>query len=64
MFESNAPGSSFECKLDRKPFKPCVSPKRYEVGAGMHVFLVRATSPAGDLDATAAAARFEVRVKP
>jgi Ca2+-binding RTX toxin-like protein len=31
-FTSGEPGSSFRCKLDRKPYRPCPSPRAYRVG--------------------------------
>jgi hypothetical protein len=37
----------FSCKLDRRPFRPCRSPKRYRLGVGKHVFMVRATGLTG-----------------
>ena len=60
-FSSNEAGSSFECKLDRKPFKPCSSPlvlKRLK--AGRHRFQVRATDAAGNADLTPARHAFKV----
>src|SRR6266511_2788387 len=54
-FKSSETRSTFKCKLDRKPFKPCVSPKRYRrMKPGKHVFKVRATDSAGNADRTAA----------
>src|SRR6266542_921870 len=54
-FRSSEPRSTFKCKLDRKPVKPCVSPKRYRrLKPGKHVFKVRATDPAGNADRTPA----------
>src|SRR6266542_2737141 len=54
-FKSSEPGSTFKCKLDRKPVKPCTSPKRYRrLKPGKHVFKVRATDSAGNADRTAA----------
>ena len=60
-FGSDEPGSTFRCKLDRKPFKACTSPKRYKnLDDGKHKVLVAATDAAGNLDPTAAKAKFEV----
>jgi len=60
-FGSDMPGSTFECKLDRKPFKPCVSPRRYKrLKPGKHVFKVRAIDKAGNVDPTPAKRRFTV----
>jgi subtilisin family serine protease len=62
-FGSDEPGSTFECKIDRKPFVDCASPRRLKkVKPGKHVFLVRATDPAGNVDETADRHRW--RVKP
>jgi glucose/arabinose dehydrogenase len=41
--------SSFRCKLDRRPFRPCTSPKLYRaLGAGRHTFKLIATDAAGN----------------
>jgi hypothetical protein len=37
----------FVCKLDRRPWKRCRSPKRYRVGFGKHLFRVRAIGLTG-----------------
>ena len=40
-FAFGAPNAaSFVCKLDRKPFRRCASPKTYRVGPGRHKFAV------------------------
>lgn len=60
-FESDEPGSTFQCKLDRKPFGACESPKRYRgLKPGKHVFEVRAIDPAGNADASPAKMKFTV----
>ena len=59
-FVSDAPASTFECKLDRRPFKPCSSPTKVKVGQGVHRFKVRATDLDGNADPTAASDRFRV----
>ena len=42
-FRSDSPvHPTFECKVDRKPFKPCDSPFERTVGPGTHRFKVRA----------------------
>ena len=64
-FTSDEPGSSFQCKLDGKPFRPCRSPfttKRLAVGR--HRFKVRARDASGRLDPSPAAYGFTVIVKP
>jgi len=49
-FKSSVAGSTFECKLDGKPFKKCKSPKTYKnLTLGKHVFKVRAKNQAGNV---------------
>ncbi|HWN72611.1 MAG TPA: calcium-binding protein [Solirubrobacterales bacterium] len=60
-FASNEAGSSFRCKLDGKPYRPCISPRAYSVKAGRHAFRVYAIDPAGNRDRTPAFFRFRVR---
>jgi Ca2+-binding RTX toxin-like protein len=52
--------STFECKLDRKPYKPCGSPRAFRVGIGPHSFRVFAIDAAGNRDGTPAL--FKLRV--
>lgn len=52
--------ASFECKLDRKPFTRCRSPRRYRVGTGRHAFHVAAVDVAGNRDRTPALFAFKV----
>lgn len=60
-FASSEPGSSFECKLDGKGFKPCRSPRKLKrLDDGKHKFLVRATDAAGNTDPTPAKDKFKV----
>lgn len=60
-FSSDEPGSSFECKLDGKPFARCRSPKTYRnLRPGEHVFKVRAIGPAGSADPRPAKWKFTV----
>jgi len=60
-FKSSEPGSSFECKLDKKPFKPCKSPKKLKrLKKGKHKFKVRAIDPAGNTDPSPAKDKFKV----
>jgi len=60
-FSSTEAGSTFECKLDRKPFKKCRSPQKYKrLKPGKHVFKVRATDAAGNTDRTPAVRKFTV----
>ena len=61
-FASSEAGSSFECKLDKKRFKSCSSPKTYKrLRTGRHKFKVRATDAAGNLDSSAAVKRFRIK---
>jgi N-acetylglucosamine-6-sulfatase len=58
---SSEPGSTFQCKLNHKRFKPCTSPyKTRSVSLGSHRFKVRAIDPAGNLDPRAASWEFRV----
>jgi hypothetical protein len=60
-FSSDMPGSTFECKLDKKPFKKCKSPKKYKgLKPGKHVFKVRATDTKGTVDPVPAKKKFRV----
>jgi DNA-binding beta-propeller fold protein YncE len=47
-FVASEAGSSFQCKLDKRAFKPCTSPKRFKVGRGKHRFVVKATDSLGN----------------
>lgn len=60
-FVSSEASSTFQCRLDRKKFKPCLSPKKYKrLKPGKHVFEVRAIDAAGNKDKTPATRRFRV----
>ena len=60
-FASSEASSTFQCKLDKKSFKPCRSPKKYKrLKPGKHVFRVRAIDAAGNADKTPAKRRFRV----
>jgi hypothetical protein len=51
-FGSDQAGASFQCKLDKGPFKPCRSPFKKKVKPGAHAFSVRAVGAAGLVDPT------------
>jgi hypothetical protein len=52
-FNSNEPGSSFECKLDALGFEGCLSPRNLTgLTSGSHKFQVRAKDQAGNYDPT------------
>ena len=59
-FTSDEPGATFECKLDKKPFKSCTSPANYKAGEGKHKFMVRAIDAAGNVDPTADKDKFKI----
>lgn len=59
-FSSSETGSSFECKLDRKPFKPCPFPFKRNVKVGRHLFKVRAVNSDRIPDPTPAKFRWRV----
>ena len=60
-FASSEPGSRFRCKLDKRRFRPCTSPKTYKrIKAGTHTFRVKARDRAGNLDATPTVKRFRI----
>ncbi len=61
-FRSSEAHSTFKCKLDRKPFKPCRSPKTYRrLKPGKHAFKVRATDALGHTDRTPAKRRWTIK---
>jgi Ca2+-binding RTX toxin-like protein len=60
-FASNERGSRFLCKLDRKPYRSCTSPRILTVGLGRHAVRVLAIDAAGNADRTPALVRFRVR---
>lgn len=59
-FNSSEPGSRFECRLDRREFKPCTSPQGLKLSRGRHTFDVRAIDRDGNVDPTPATARVKV----
>jgi lysophospholipase L1-like esterase len=60
-FRSDQVGSDFRCRLDRKKFRPCSSPKYFrKLKPGRHVFRVVAESPAGLRDRSAATFGFRI----
>ena len=61
-FASTEAGATFRCKLDRKRWTKCRSPKRYrKLKPGRHVFRVRATDAAGNVDRTPATRKWRIR---
>ena len=61
-FVSSEAGSTFSCKLDRRKYRFCTSPKTYrKLEPRKHVFRVKARDGAANLDATPAIKRFRIR---
>jgi Ca2+-binding RTX toxin-like protein len=60
-FRSNEAGVRFRCKLDRRRFWPCRSPRPYRLKSGRHAFRVFAIDRAGNRDRTPALIRFRIR---
>src|SRR4029450_6071154 len=61
FFSSSEAGSHFQCKLDKKAFKPCTSPKSYrKLKPGKHKIKVRAIDTAGNADATPALTKIKI----
>ncbi len=60
-FTANEAGSTFRCKLDRRPARRCRSPRAYTVLIGLHAFRVFAIDAAGNRDRTPATFSFRVR---
>lgn len=60
-FSSNEAGSTFECQLDKKAYKPCSSPYKHRVKRGKHRFRVRAIDAAGNVDPTPAKRSWKVK---
>lgn len=63
-YESNEPGSSFECALDGATFSPCPTAgiSYSGLGDGPHSFQVRAIDPSANVDPTPAGDSFDVEV--
>jgi hypothetical protein len=60
-FKADDVGAMFECKVDRKRYKPCTSPKVVKrLDDGRHKFKVRAIDATGNVDPTPAKDRFRV----
>ena len=60
-FTSSEPNSTFECKLDKKSWKPCSSPTKLKhLKRGKHKFKVRAIDAAGNVDPSPAKDKFKV----
>jgi hypothetical protein len=62
-FGASEPGVAFQCKLDKRSWQKCTSPYRFNVKRGWHVFSVRATDAAGNVDPKPASYRFQRKVR-
>jgi hypothetical protein len=61
-FSSSESGSKFQCRLDRKAWQSCRSPRTYKnLKKGQHTFRVRARDKAGNVDATPAKRTWSVK---
>jgi hypothetical protein len=64
-FSADEPASTFECALDKKPFEPCSSPKKYrKLKRRRHRFQIRSIDPAGNADQTPDLHKFKIKKKP
>ena len=62
-FTSSEPLSTFDCSLDSGAFASCSSPRTYAgLGDGAHVFRVRATDPAGNIDPSPLSYSWQVNI--
>lgn len=60
-FSASEPAQSFLCRVDKGDFKPCGSPRTYKhLKPGRHAFRVKAVDAAGNVDASAAVAKFRI----
>jgi hypothetical protein len=62
-FRASEVGSTFQCKLDGRPPRPCSSPWRPKVAIGRHTVEVTATDSSGNADPSPAVDRFRVKHK-
>jgi hypothetical protein len=60
-FKSSKPNSTFRCRLDKRSFRNCRSPKTYKrLKRGKHVFRVAAIDENGRIDRSPAVIRFRI----
>lgn len=60
-FSVSEPGASFLCRLDRRPFAPCVSPLTLtRLSPGRHRFEVRGIDAVGNVDSSPARRLFRI----
>lgn len=60
-FTANERRATFRCKLDRKPFRPCRSPRVYRLRPGRHAFRVFAIDRSGNRDRTPVLVKLRIR---
>ena len=60
-FASSESGSRFRCKLDRKPFRSCASPRVYLLALGAHALRIVAVDRSGNADPSPALIKVKVR---
>lgn len=61
-FVASTPVATFQCKLDRQPFRSCSSPhKLRRLQRGRHVFKVRAVDATGNADPSPARDKFKIK---
>jgi len=60
---ASEPGARFRCRLDRRPWRPCTSPRAYLVAPGRHAFRVFAIDAAGNRDRSPVVFKFRVRFR-
>jgi Ca2+-binding RTX toxin-like protein len=60
-FKASEAGSRFRCSIDRRPYRPCRSPRYYRLGTGRHIFRVFAFDPSGNRDRSPAQFRFQIQ---
>ncbi|HET6998638.1 MAG TPA: calcium-binding protein [Solirubrobacterales bacterium] len=60
-FTASEPGATFQCKLDRKQYRACVSPRVYSLTRGSHAIRIRAIDAAGNADRTPATVRVRIQ---
>jgi Ca2+-binding RTX toxin-like protein len=60
-FVSNESGSRFRCRLDRRPYVGCTSPRAFSLTLGRHTVRILAVDRAGNVDPTPALFKLRVR---
>jgi hypothetical protein len=60
-FSASEPAVGFRCKLDKKGYKPCGSPRAYKhLRPGRHTFRAEAVDLAGNVDPSALVVHFRL----